>query len=123
LSIAWRGARLAIAHASALKDISSVLALVNEEVIRPLLYWDIKEVVERVKVLHRELLLESWSGTLKKLWAQGSEDDVVDIEQQVSSISATTVDEQWGVWLDLHEAQRDQVGADTPIEGEQGQWS
>jgi hypothetical protein len=31
--------------------------------------------------LHRELLLESCSGTLEKLWARGGEDDVVDVEQ------------------------------------------
>jgi hypothetical protein len=37
-------------------------------------------VVERVEVLHRELLLESCSGMLKKLQARGGEDDVVDIE-------------------------------------------
>jgi hypothetical protein len=36
--------------------------------------------VERAKVLHRELLLESCSGMLEKLWAQGGEDDVVDVE-------------------------------------------
>jgi hypothetical protein len=42
--------------------------------------------VERVEVLHRELVLESCSDTLEKLWAQGGEDDVVDFEQQVSSV-------------------------------------
>jgi hypothetical protein len=41
------------------KDVPSVLELVKEETIRPLLYRDVKEVVERVEVLHRELLLES----------------------------------------------------------------
>jgi hypothetical protein len=51
-------------------------------------------VVERVEVLHRELLLESCSGTLEKLRARGGEDDVVDVEQQVSSVSAVAVDEQ-----------------------------
>jgi hypothetical protein len=50
--------------------------------------------VERVEVLHRELLLESCSGTLEKLRARGDEDDVVDVEQQVSSVSAVAVDEQ-----------------------------
>jgi hypothetical protein len=36
--------------------------------------------VERVDVLHHELLLESHSGTLEKLWVQAGEDDVVDVE-------------------------------------------
>jgi hypothetical protein len=49
-------------------------------------------VVERTDVLHRELLLESCSGTLEKLRARGGEDDVIDIEQHVSSAGAATVD-------------------------------
>jgi hypothetical protein len=61
--------------------------------------------VERAEVLHRELLLESYSGTLEKLQARGGEHDVVDIEQQVSSVGAMTVDEQRGVRLGLHKAQ------------------
>jgi hypothetical protein len=61
-------------------------------------------VVERVEVLHRELLLESCSGMLEKLRARGGEDDVVDIEQQVSSVGTAMVDEQRGVRLGLHVA-------------------
>jgi hypothetical protein len=61
-------------------------------------------VVERVEVLHRKLLLESYSGTLEKLRARGDEDDVVDVEQQVSNVSAAAVDEERGVQLGLHEA-------------------
>jgi hypothetical protein len=52
--------------------------------------------VERAEVLHRELLLERCSGTLEKFWAQGGEDNVVDVEQQVSSVGAAVVDEQRG---------------------------
>jgi hypothetical protein len=80
MSVNRCGAALAVSHASTLKDVLSILALVKEAAIRPLLYWDAEEVVERAEVLHRELLLESCSGTLEKLWARGSEDDVVDIE-------------------------------------------
>jgi hypothetical protein len=68
LSVDCHGAGLAVAHASTLKDVPSILALVEEEAVGPLLYWDAEEVVERAEVLHRELLLESCSGTLEKLW-------------------------------------------------------
>jgi hypothetical protein len=51
-------------------------------------------VVERAEVLHHELLLESCSGTLEKLRARGDEHDVIDVEQQVSSVGAVTVDKQ-----------------------------
>jgi hypothetical protein len=77
---------------------------VEEEVIRPLLYWDTEEVVERADVLHHELLLEICSGILEKLRAWGGEDDVVDIEQQIS-----------GVWLGLQEAQQDHVGDEAMV--------
>jgi hypothetical protein len=70
---------------------------VEEEVIGPLLYFDVEEVVERTDVLHRKLLLESYSGMLEKLQARGDEDNVVNVEQQLSSVGATTVDEQRGV--------------------------
>jgi hypothetical protein len=40
-----------------LKDVPSILALVEEEVIGPLLYWDVEKVV-KAEVLHHELLLE-----------------------------------------------------------------
>jgi hypothetical protein len=71
--------------------------------------------VERTDVLHHKLLLESCSGMLEKLQSQGGEDDVVDIEQQVSSVDATVVDEHRGVRLDRHEAQRDQVGGEAVV--------
>jgi hypothetical protein len=115
LSVNRSGARLAVAHASTLKDVMSILALVEEEAVGPLLYWDAEEVVERAEVLHRKLLLESCSGTLEKIWAQGGENDVVDVEQQVRSVDAAAVDEQRGVRLGLHEAQGDQVGEDAVI--------
>jgi hypothetical protein len=54
-------------------------------------------VVERVEVLHRELLLESCSGTLEKLRARGGEYNVIDVEQQVSSVGAAAIDKQRGV--------------------------
>jgi hypothetical protein len=46
LSVDRCGAEFAVAHASTLKDVSSVLALLKEEVVWPLLYWDAKEVGE-----------------------------------------------------------------------------
>jgi hypothetical protein len=61
-------------------------------------------VVERAEVLQHELLLESCSGILEKLQARGGEDDVIDVEQQVSSVGAAMIDEQQGVRLGLHEA-------------------
>jgi hypothetical protein len=109
LSVDRCGAELAVSHASALKDVPSVLALVEEKVVDMLHRWDAKKVVEKPEVLHGELLLKSSSGMLEKLGAWGSE-DVVDVEQQVGSVVTATVDEQRGVRLGLHEAQGDHVG-------------
>jgi hypothetical protein len=58
LSVDRCGLGLAVADASMLKDVLSILALVEEEAIGPLLYWDTEEVVERAEVLHDELILE-----------------------------------------------------------------
>jgi hypothetical protein len=93
-----------------LEDVSSVLTLVEEEAVDSLLHQHSKEVVEGAEVLHGELLLESCSGVLKKLQAQGSEVDVVDVEKQICDISATMIDKQRGVRLGLHEAKGHQVG-------------
>jgi hypothetical protein len=38
------------------------------------------EMVKRDEILNRELLPKRSSGTLEKLWARGSEDDVIDLE-------------------------------------------
>jgi hypothetical protein len=102
--------------------VPSILALVEEEAVRPRLYWDTEEVVEEAEVLHHELLLESWSGTLEKLRARSGEDDVIDIEHQVRSVNAMMVDEQRGVRLGLHKAQRDQVGGEAVVPRSQRLW-
>jgi hypothetical protein len=80
LSVDRRGAGLAVAHAGTVKDVLHILVLMEEEAVRPLLYWYVEEVVERAEVLHRELLLESCSGVLGKLRARGDGDDVIDVE-------------------------------------------
>jgi hypothetical protein len=49
---------------------------------------------------------------LEKLQARGCEDDVIDVEQQVSSVGVEAVDEQRGVRLGIHEVQRDQVAGE-----------
>jgi hypothetical protein len=67
-------------------------------------------VAEGAEVLHKELLLESHSGTLEQLRARGSEDDVVDVEEQVRNVGVATMDEQRGVRLGLHKAKGHQVG-------------
>jgi hypothetical protein len=72
-------------------------------------------VVERVEVLHHELLLQSYSGTLKKLWVQGGEHDVVDVEPQESSVGATVVHKQRGVQHGFHKTQGDQVGSEAVV--------
>jgi hypothetical protein len=98
-----------------LKDVPSVLALVKEEIIRSLLHWDTEEVLKRVDVLHHELLSKSSSCMLEKLLTWGNEDDVVDVEQQVTSVGGMKVNEQRSVWLGLCEAERDLIGGETVV--------
>jgi hypothetical protein len=72
-------------------------------------------VVERIEMLYVELLLESCSDMQEKLRSRGSEDDVVNVEQQVSSAGAVMVDEHRGVQLGLHEVQRDQIRGEAVV--------
>jgi hypothetical protein len=50
--------RLAVHHASVLKDVESELALSEEESIYLMLYGDPQEVVKRAEILHDEFSLE-----------------------------------------------------------------
>jgi hypothetical protein len=58
LSVDGCRAGLAVGHASPLQDVDGVLALVEEETLRPKFGGDVKEVLERPQVLHRELPLK-----------------------------------------------------------------
>jgi hypothetical protein len=57
LSVDSCGAGLAVGHANSLQDFDGVLALVEEEILRPALNVDAEEV-EGPQVLHRELSLK-----------------------------------------------------------------
>jgi hypothetical protein len=67
LSVNRRGAGLVVGHASALKDVPSVLVLVKEEIVMSLLHRDVEQVVKRVEVLHCERLSDNRSGMLEKV--------------------------------------------------------
>jgi hypothetical protein len=64
LSVHHHGVGFAIAHASALKDILSILVLLQQEVVVLLIHYDVEEVEEGTQVLHGKLPLEVCSGTL-----------------------------------------------------------
>jgi hypothetical protein len=64
LCVHGRRDRLAVHHASVLKDIESELALSEEESIDLMLYRDPQKVVKRAEVLHDEFPLKSRYGVL-----------------------------------------------------------
>jgi hypothetical protein len=53
LSVDRRGVGLAVRHTSPLQDVDGVLALVEEETLKPALGSDAEEVVKGPQVLHR----------------------------------------------------------------------
>jgi hypothetical protein len=55
---------------------------------------DPEEMVELTQILHRKLLLESDNDPAEKWLTGGCEDNVINIEQQVCSVSPMVVDEQ-----------------------------
>jgi hypothetical protein len=82
LSVDRRGAGLAVGHDSMLQDVEGVLALLEEETLRPPLCGDPEEVVERPQVLHHELALNSDDRAQKEGSTRHREHDVVDVEQE-----------------------------------------
>ena len=84
----------AIKHSSALEKLMGVLPLMKEEACRTTRHLDAEEVVERTQVLKGELGTKAVSELSKKVGGACCQDDVVDIEQQVSSGVALAIDEQ-----------------------------
>jgi hypothetical protein len=80
LRVHGRRDRLAIHHASALKDVESELALSEEESIDLMLYGDPQKVVKRVDVLHSEFPLKSRYGVLQERCATCGEHNVINIK-------------------------------------------
>jgi hypothetical protein len=73
--------RLAVHHASMLKDVESELALSEEESVCLMLYGDPLKMVKRAEVLHSEFLLEGRYGVLQEHCARCNEHNVINIKQ------------------------------------------
>jgi hypothetical protein len=69
----------------------------EKEPVRSTHYLKAGEVVNRAKVFDGKLSVKTISELSKKSIAAGCQDDVVDIEQQVSRIRTLSKDEQGGV--------------------------
>jgi hypothetical protein len=74
-----------------------VLVLIEKEPVRSAQHLKAEEVVKRAKVLDGELSAKTISELSKKSIATCCQDDVVNIEQQISSIKALSIDEQGGI--------------------------
>lgn len=66
--------------------------------------------MKELEVLHGELLLESQNDLPKQSCGRGRENDVIHIEQEVSHVTTTVIDEQRGVCLDLNKFELQQKG-------------
>ena len=80
------GAGVTPSHPCSLEDVKGVLALVEEEPGGASLNGDTKEVVEGPEVLHRKLLLKGGDDALEELGAGGSQDNVIDIEEEIGGL-------------------------------------
>jgi hypothetical protein len=73
--------RLALHHASSLKNIKSKLTQSEEELISLMLHGDSQEMIEGSEILHGEFLLEDRYGLLQKCYAGCGEDNVINVKQ------------------------------------------
>jgi hypothetical protein len=85
--------RLAVHHASMLKDIKSKPELSEEEFVHLMLYGDPQKVMEGSEVFHGEFSLEGRYGVLQKCCVVCDEDNVINIKLQVYHIYAVPEDE------------------------------
>jgi hypothetical protein len=84
--------RLAVHHASSLKNVESKLMLSEEELVSLMLYGDSQKMMEGPEILHDEFPLECKYGMLQKCCAGCNEDNVINIKQQVYRISVAPKD-------------------------------
>jgi hypothetical protein len=111
--------RLAVDHASALKDVKSELSLSEKESICLMLYEDPPKMVKWDEVLHVEFPLEVGYGVLQEHYTRCGEHNVINIKQQVYHISVVVEDTQEGVRLHLNKTQSEEVRGepDVPTSG------
>jgi hypothetical protein len=80
-----------------LENILSILMLMKKEPIQSAHYLKAEEVVKWAEVLDGEFSAKTISELSKKSIVAGCQDDVVNIEQQISRIRALAMDKQGGV--------------------------
>jgi hypothetical protein len=73
--------RLAVHHASSLKNIESKLTLSEEEPVCLILYGDSQKMMKGLEILHGEFSLEGRYGLLQKCCVGCSEDNVINVKQ------------------------------------------
>ena len=69
----------------------SIPLLMQKEPICPSNHHDAKEVVQGPQVLKGELITKTSSQLLKEIGGGRREDDVVDVEQQICSVSSLMI--------------------------------
>jgi hypothetical protein len=80
LCVHQRRNRLAVHHASSLKNIESKLTLSEEELIHLMLYRDSQKMMEGAEILHAKFLLDGRYGLPQKCCAGCGEDNVINVK-------------------------------------------
>jgi hypothetical protein len=86
-----------IKHPSAVKKLMSILPLMKEEPICTTDHLNPEEVVKGSQVLESKLSVKTISELSKQLRGAGRQNDIMDIEEQVSCSIALAVDKQRGI--------------------------
>jgi hypothetical protein len=86
MRVHWHQNQLVVHHASSFKNVEIKLTLSEEEPISLMLYGDSQEMMEGPEILHDKFPLEGRYGLLQKCCAGYSENNVINIKQQVYRI-------------------------------------
>jgi hypothetical protein len=110
-----------LGHARLLKKIHCILPLAKEEPIRGASDEDPQEVMELPKVCHGELRVKAIDDAVEQSIQGSHEDDVVDVQQQVGTGAALSVDEEGGVGGRSDEAELSNVCGEALVPRPRGQ--
>jgi hypothetical protein len=81
-----RAARLARTHPGSLQNILSVLSLGEKQTMCRACNRNPQEMMKLTHVCHSKIMLKSPNDMAKKLNRRSSEDNIINIEQQISSV-------------------------------------
>jgi len=105
--------RLAVQHPSAFKNVFSILCLVEEEAMFVALNLHTEEEPDVTKILDCKFLAKQLDDVCQEITCRSGEQDVIDIDKQISCLTSVSEDEERCVGAGGDEANASEVATKT----------